>query len=448
MDFSRILAPWNRLRQSIGWAWTFVSEDVWKSKRNNPLIHIVKTLNLSVRCFLDEQLQQKAAALTYHTLLAFVPALALLFAIGKGFGFHSLLESQLFDAFPAQREALAHAFTFVEAYMQHMKDGLFVGVGIILLLWTMISLLSTIEKTFNDIWNVPNRKLARQVTDYMAMFIILPVLLIAANGMSIFVSTLLDSLPLISPWLQHIMQFSSYLLSWLCFTAVYLFLPNTKVRFKHAFVSGVICGTAFNLFQAFYLAGQIWVSKYNAIYGSFAFLPLLMLWMQLSWLICLFGAVLSYSSQNVFNFEFEKEIKNISRRYYEYIVLVITAIIESRRRDKLPPLSKLEMAQLYGLPIQLVARAIADLVTIGILVPTPTKGNFAYISTIDSNMLTVGLLMRKLNENGCSRFVESVDNANIDRSILDEMDALYYRQADKVLVADLPLPAAFTKVTH
>lgn len=443
-----MLAPWNHLRRAIGNACTFVSEDVWKCKSNNPLIHIIKTLNLSVRCFLDEQLQQKASALTYHTLLAIVPVLALLFAIGKGFGFHTLLESQMFDALPAQREALTHAFTFAEAYMEHMKDGIFVGVGIILLLWTMISLLSTIEKTFNDIWNVPNRKFARQVTDYMAMFIILPVLLIAANGMSIFVSTQLGSLPLISPWIQHIMQLSSYVLSWLCFTAVYIFLPNTKVRFKHAFISGIICGTAFNLFQAIYITGQIWVSKYNAIYGSFAFLPLLMLWMQLSWLICLFGAVLSYSSQNVFNFEFEKEIKNISRHYYQYIVLVIMAVIENRRKDNKPPLTQLELSQQYELPIQLVARATDELVKTGILVPTPAKDNYAYISTVDSNTLTVGYLMRKLNENGCSNFVESVDNAKIDHSILDEMDALYYRQADKVIVADIPLPTAFTKTTH
>lgn len=245
-------------------AWLFVSEDVWKSKSDSVWVHIVKTLNLSVRCFLDERLQQKAAALTYQTLLAIVPALALLFAIGKGFGFQSIIYSQLFDAFPAQREALSHAYTFVEAYMTHMKDGVFVGVGIILLLWTMISLLGTIEKTFNDLWNVPNRKLSRQVTDYMAMFILLPVLLVAANGMSIFVAAILEEMPLVSPWLHHIMQASSYVLSWLFFMALYIFLPNTKVQFKHAAVSAVICGTAFNLFRHYILPGR---------YGCRAIMP-------------------------------------------------------------------------------------------------------------------------------------------------------------------------------
>ena len=443
MNISRLQVSLSRFSLTIKKAWLFVSEDVWKCKSNNPFIHIIKTLNLSVRCFMDESLQQKASALTYQTLLAIVPAFALLFAIGKGFGFHSILESQLFDALPAQKEVLAQVFTFVEAYMEQMKAGVFVGIGVVLLLWTLISLLGTIEKNFNDLWNVPNRKFARRVTDYLAMFIVLPVLLVASNGLSIFVSTILGSLPYISSWVQYIMQISSYVLTWLFFTAAYIFLPNTKVKFKHAFVSGVICGTAFNIFQWLYLAGQIWVSKYNAIYGSFAFLPLLMLWMQLSWLICLLGVVLSYSSQNVVNFEYEKEIKSISRRYYDYILLVILSVIENRRRKQLPVLTRLELSQQYHIPIQLVARAINDLVNIGILLPTPINEDEAYISTIDSDKLTVGYLLKRIDEQGCSHFVESIDNANIDKSILDEMDSLYYRQADKMLVIDIPLPSDF-----
>lgn len=166
-----------------------------------------------------------------------------------------------------------------------------------------------------------------------------------------------------------------------------------------------------------------------------------MLWVQLSWLICLFGVVLSYSSQNVFNFEFEKEIKNISRRYYEYVVLIIMTIIESRRREGLPPLTKFRLSQQYDLPIQLVARAIDELVDTGLLLPTPTNDDYAYIATVDSAELTVGTLLRRLNEHGCSGFVSSISDKVIDHSLFDEMDALYYRQADKVLVADMPLPA-------
>ncbi len=432
---------WKRISLAISQAWLFVSEDVWKCKKNNIFIHVIKTLNLSIRCFLDEHLQQKSAALTYQTLLAIVPALALLFAIGKGFGFNALLQSQLFDTFPAQREALTHALGFVEAYMEHMKSGIFVGVGVILLLWTMINLLGNIERTFNDLWNVSERNFARRVTDYIALFVILPVLLVASNGMSIFVSTILGEIPYISSMIQYIMQFSSYVLTWLFFTAIYKLLPNTKVKLKYAFISGIICGTAFNIFQWLYLTGQIWVTTNNAIYGSFAFLPLLMLWMQLSWLICLFGVVLTYSLQNVFNFEFEKEIKNISQRYYRYILITIMAIIENRRRSGQETLSQFQLSQYYQIPIQLVSRAIDDLIQVGLLAPTPINDDFAYIPTIDSNMLTVGTIIRRINESGYSHFVDSIDNIYIDNHLLDDVESLYYHKADKMLVADIPLPA-------
>lgn len=435
---SKNISKWNELILTIGKGWRFVSEDVWKCKSNNVFVHIIKTLNLSIRCFMSEQLQLRSSALTFRTLLAIVPALALLLAVGKGFGFSSIFESQLFDAFPAQREALEYVFSFVEAYMEQMKAGIFVGIGIIVLLWTLLNLMGDIEKTFNDLWNVPNRKLARRITDYMAMFIILPVLLVASNGMSIFASTMLDKIPntYITTLGQHIMQLSSYVLSWLLFTAAYIFLPNTQVKFKHAFISGIICGTAFNLFQWLYLSGQIWVSKYNAIYGSFAFLPLLMLWLQLSWLICLFGVVLSYSSQNVYNFEFEKEISTISRNYYKRVLTTIMAVVLQRRRDGEQPLSCFEISQTYQIPIQLVNRAIDDLVAVELLAPTPINNDFAYIATVDST-LTTDALMQRIDNYGCKDFVET-----LDFDFIDNNDTAACTTQPDTLIIDITIPPA------
>lgn len=429
---------WKKLILAIRKGWKFVCEDVWKDSRNNIFIHIIKTINLSVRCFLNEQIQQRASALTFRSMLAIVPALVVLIAIGRGFGFYTILEDLLYDSVPAQRDALQYAFTFVDAYMAQMHNGIFVGLGLILLLWTLITLLSDIENTFNDLWNVPNRKLTRRITDYMAVFIILPILLVASNGMSLFVNTLLDKLPYFSSLGQYVMQFSSYVLTWLLFTAAYIFLPNTKVKFKHAFVAGIICGTAFNLFQWLYLSGQIWVSKYNAVYGSFAFLPLLMLWMQLSWLICLIGVVMSYSSQNVLNFEYEKDIRCISRNYYEKVLIVIMAIIVNRRRDEKPALSCYELSQHYQLPMPLVTRAINDLMAIDLLAPTPIGNDFAYIATVDSKTLTIGYMMRKIDEYGHKDFVNNLNNSSISK--VDDITETLYKAGEKSLVIDIAIP--------
>lgn len=190
--------------------------------------------------------------------------------------------------FPAQKEALEHALSFVDAYLAQAKSGIFVGVGIIFLLWTVISLMSTVESTLRYLAGKENdRSFYRKITDYTSMFVLLPILMIASSGISLFISTGIDSnayLYFISPLVRNIISFSPYFLTCLLFTGIYVLVPNTKVKFWNAFIAGVICGTAFQLFQFLYISGQIWVSKYNAIYGSFAFLPLFLLWMQLSWL--------------------------------------------------------------------------------------------------------------------------------------------------------------------
>ncbi|MBP3671596.1 MAG: YihY/virulence factor BrkB family protein [Bacteroidaceae bacterium] len=448
MNTSKFAEKWSKFIFAIRKAWFFVSEDVWKCKSNNVFIHIIKTLNLSIRCFLNEQLQQRASALTFRTLLAIVPALVVLLAVGKGFGFYPILEEQLFIAFPAQKDALQYAFTFVEGYFTQMQSGVFVGIGIVLLLWTLITLMSDIENTFNDLWNVPNRKLTRRITDYLAMFIFLPIMLLLSNGMSIFASTLLDKIPYISSLGQYIMQFSSYVLSWIFFSAAYILLPNAKVKFKHAVVSGIICGTAFNVFQWLYLSGQIWVSKYNAIYGSFAFLPLLLLWIQLSWLICLIGIVLSYSSQNVFNFDYEKDIKNISRNYYERVLITIMAIILSRRRDNKEALTCYDISQTYKIPIQLVSRAINDLSIIELVAPTPVKNDYAYIATVDSNSLSIGHMLRLIDEKGSKNFVDSLLTPSSRNDILQEINDNCYNNGDKTLVIDIPIPQETEQISY
>ena len=448
MSTPKFIDHWNKMTLAIRKSWAFVSEDVWKCRSNNVFIHIIKTLNLTIRCFLNEQLQQRSSALTFRTLLAIVPALVVILAIGKGFGFYSIIEEQLYIAFPAHHNALQYAFSFVDSYIEQMHTGVFIGVGIVLLLWTLITLMSDIENTFNDLWNVPNRKLARRITDYMATFILLPILLLLSNGMSIFASTLLDKIPYISSLGQYIMQFSSYVLSWIFFALAYMLLPNVKVKFKHAIFSGIICGTAFNVFQWIYLSGQIWVSKYNAIYGSFAFLPLLLLWLQLSWLICLIGIVLSYSSQNVFNFDYEKDIKNISRNYYEQVLLTIMAIILTRRRDNKEALTCYELSQAYMIPMPLVSRAINDLLHIDLIAPTPINNDYAYISTIDSHQLTIGHLLRLIDEKGSKDFVESISNNSASNSILQQINQYCYDNANKTLVADIPIPDEIQQTSY
>ena len=294
----------NRIKENIAHFWHFASEDIWRitetevSGSRRILINLFKTVIISVRRFKEDDLQAKASALTYNMMLAIVPMLALMYAIARGFGFQNIIQMQLLDYFPAQRDALTYIFDFVKTdWSETRNGGVFVGAGILMLLWTVVSMVNNIEAVFNEIWQVKKaRSFYRKITDYTSFFLILPILMIASGGLSLFLSSSFEDLgylSFVSPLVRKLLSFSPYFLTWLFFTGMYVLIPNTRVKFWNALLAGIICGTFFQFFQFIYINGQIWVSKYNAVYGGLAFLPLLLLWIQLSWIICLFGAVLT-----------------------------------------------------------------------------------------------------------------------------------------------------------
>ena len=236
-------SKWTRLVERSTALWQYCSDGVWEDHRNTLKVNTVKTLNLTVRTFLSTDLQNKAYALTYQTLLAIVPALALLFAIGRGFGFQNMLQSQLFQYLPSQHKALEMAFSFVDTCLAQASEGVFVGVGLVFLLWTIISLLDNVEETFNTVWGVTvDRSIFRKVTDYLAICIILPILMICSGGLQVFMSSVVQKLlpNFLSPMLEFLLDCASVVLAWLFFAGAYMLIPNAKVKFKSALLAGVL----------------------------------------------------------------------------------------------------------------------------------------------------------------------------------------------------------------
>ena len=232
--------------------------------------------------------------------------------------------------------------------IERSSEGVFVGVGILFLLWTLISLVGNVENAFNLVWGIKQgRSLWRKLTDYTAIFLILPVLMICAGGIMVFMSTTLQSLlpfGFLSPVLKVLLDFLSLALVWLFFTGSYMLIPNTKVKFKNAFLAGVMAGTSYAVLQWLFVTGQVYVTRYNAIYGSLSFLPLLLIWLQLVWTITLAGAVLCFSSQNIFEFSFTSEIERISNNYKWRLTLAVMTIAVDRFNRELSPLTPHQIA--------------------------------------------------------------------------------------------------------
>lgn len=395
----------------------YVSSGVWSDTRSGWKVNVVKTLNLSTRSFFNSDLQNRACGLTYQTMLAIVPALALLFAIARGFGFQNLIQSQLMASFPAQRKALETALTFVDSYLTTASEGIFVGVGILFLLWTLISLLSTVEDSFNRIWGVTRgRSLWRKITDYTAIILFLPILMICASGITVFMSTALQNatpLKFLTPLFSTMLDLASLVLVWLFFAGSYMLIPNAKVKFTNALLAGVLAGTGFLILQWLFVSGQVYVMRYNAIYGSFAFLPLLLIWLQLVWLITLSGAVLCYSSQNIVQFAFSNEIDRISDLYRSEIDIAVLTIAVRRFTDGQPPLDELAISRDYGIPIALVNTSAQKLIACGLLqcvVRHPGDEVTALAPASDPSALTLGEAIKTLRAHGSDSFIPDFDN--------------------------------------
>ena len=419
---------------------------VWREPHNTMKIRVIKTISLAVRSFMDRGLQTQSASLTYSTVLAIVPALALLFAIGRGFGFQDLLESSLLSSFPAQRQAIQTGLKFVDSYLKEASSGIFVGVGILMLLWTLVSLLSTIEQAFNTVWDIKkDRNIYQKITDYIAICLLVPVLMICSSGVSIFMSTIVQNnvqLAFPSPVINVALEASPVILAWMAFSLSYFLIPNTKVQFKYAAIAGLLCAIAFQVLQLLFVNGQIYVSKYNAIYGSFSFLPLLLVWLQLSWLVLLLGCVLTYAMQNVFAFNFLGDVAKVSMGYKRKVALVIVAAIFKRYKEKEAAPTRNELSTIYGIPMRIVGDLTFDMHDRGliynVILPHEQVG---FAPAVDYETLSVGQLFRQLDMLGDSDFIPLFSEIypQIDKKV-NELNAKSFDDADSLLVKDIELP--------
>ncbi len=434
----------SKAKSAYGYFWS----GVWKDSRKNVWTSIVKTLNLTVRSFTDTGLQNKSMSLTYSTVLALVPALALLFAISRGFGFQDMVQNELYVYFPAQQKAISTATSFVDSYLQQSSQGLFVGIGIVMLLWTLISLLSNIEDAFNSIWGIKKaRSLPQKVTDYIAICLMVPVLMICSSGASIFMSTIVQdnlNLPFLTPVINNLLELAPLVMAWLAFTLSYFLIPNIKVSFKYAAIAGAVCAIAFQILQLLFVNGQIYVTKYNAIYGSFAFLPLMLIWLQLSWLILLTGCVLTYSLQNVFAYNYMGDISDVSQSYRREVELVITALVFRRFRRGRTPYTLYDLSKHYDLPMKLVNHSVEALRKAGIIyIVSEDKERVGIAPAVEIGRLSVGELMRRLDAEGNSDFIPGFSEmyAPLLGRFRKTMSAAY-TSAETLSICDLPLPDA------
>ena len=354
----------------------FFTTDMWhisreKISRNKYLtIRHLKIIIIALKGFQEDGCCIKASALTYYTLLSIVPILALVFAISKGFGLEHALQTRLYSSFHGNEELLRQVLVFSNNLLARTRGSLIAGIGGVVLLWSILKLLTNIEHSFNSIWKInTHRSYIRKFTDYLSMALICPFLFILSGSITVYITARVATLAhLPSTFTIIITTLIPYFLVWILFSSIYLIMPNCKVKIKSALLAGIIAGTIIEYIQWLYIHFQIGVTSYNAIYGSFAAIPLFLILVQVCWLTVLFGAEISFAYQNIEDYEFNYSIRHISHNMKTVISLRITNLIVKNFCADLTPLTAKEISHKLEVPIMLTRELLDELVEAKVII--------------------------------------------------------------------------------
>mgnify|MGYP000852366069 CR=1 FL=1 len=368
----------------------FFLVDIWSYSRNDlsrnyySLLGVLRVIVMAVHGFRESKCRLWASALTYFSVFALVPVTAMAFGIAKGFGLDETLKQSLYEKFYDYQQILDYVFEYAGNLLETTRGGMIAGIGVVMLFWAVIKMLGNIEAAFNTIWGVKtHRTLFRKFSDYLSMALICPILILAASSMTTFVQGYLSHvstamLPemLSGPLVSFMARSLPFMILWVLFPFLYSFMPNTKVRWSAAIPAGILAGTAFQFLQQGYLALQIYLTSYNTIYGSFSALPLFLIWLQLSWLLVLFGAEISCAIQTSGDREFEPLVQELSPKARTRVMLAVAAALGQSFKEDNIGLTDEKIAELTGIPARLVRDGLYRLEDAGVVVRTQEKELF------------------------------------------------------------------------
>lgn len=405
--------------------WRTTGEDFGRGKRIG--ISTLKTIILAVRGFLENDLNMRANSLTYSFMFALVPILAMIIAVARGFGFEQVIEDALNKSFLGNYNIVPTIMGFVQKYLETAQGGVFLGIGIFILLWAVYSFFRSVESSMNAIWQVQkNRSIVRQIANYLTVLVAIPILIITSSGISLAINTRLADIAFLHmAFFQKLwLRFLPWIMTWVMFFLLYMMVPNTKVKLKSAIIPAILVGTLVNILEMLSLYIIMFLSRTSIVYGTFAAIPLLLIWMQWTCLLILIGAQMSYAIQNNERFDFQTETEHMSRRYKDYLTLYITRMIVRRFEEEEQPYTAKELAKECHLPVRIVNQLLSRLCETHVMnkvMPTSSKDEVRYQPAFDIASLTIGKLFEHINEQGTECFFEHVP---------EEMNAFWARWTD------------------
>lgn len=317
-----------------------------------------------------------AMSLVYTTLLSLVPLLAVSFSVLKAFGVHHKIEPFLFNFLAPLGPKGADLSRTIVGFVDNMKVGVLGFVGLLLLLYTVISLIQKIEEAFNTLWRVKNmRTLLRRFSDYLSVILVGPVLVVAALGftatiLSTSITQRLIAIEPIGTVLIYTGKLVPYILVCAAFTFVYAFVPNTRVKLTSALVGGVVGGVIWETIGWGFASFIVTSTRYAAIYSGFAIVILFMTWLYVSWLILLIGAEVSFYHQNPRLLSIRSAELAPDARFPERTAVSIMYLVGYHFCHNKDPWNTNSLAARLGIPDEPVENVITALKKKGLIVET------------------------------------------------------------------------------
>ncbi|MHB8110792.1 MAG: YhjD/YihY/BrkB family envelope integrity protein [Syntrophorhabdaceae bacterium] len=367
------------------WAERLLAGSIWRlDLHSQPLpralfIRSLRILILAFHGFFKNNSIRTASVLTYYSLLNFIPLIAVFFAIAKGFGLRRMIQNyvlQMADSAHIQPDIANHIILFSNSLLKHARGGIIAGIGVAVLLWTVISLLGRIEGSFNTIWEVKDsRPIIRKIADYISILVISPILLAVSISASVLVSSQVKSLlanATLSGTLNYftilLLNLLPYFAIWSLLIVIYLMLPNKKVPIGAGIIAAIVAGTGFQVVQFVYIKVQMAISHYGALYGSFAAAPLFLGWLQLSWMIILFGAEISHAKGHALTFGMYPDYSRIDGISKKLMILRVFHLIVQRFHLGEDPVDAECISRHLRIPLKFVEKMIGELRKVGLLV--------------------------------------------------------------------------------
>jgi membrane protein len=394
----------------------FIQRDIWRFAgrtlhgRRGFFLRMLRIMVLSFREFQTDKCSLRASALTFYSLLSIVPVFAMAFGIAKGFNVDQILREKVLENMKGQQEIVTRVIEFSENLLQNTQGGVIAGAGLLLLFWTVIQVLSNIEISFNDIWGIKkHRALGQKFTDYLALMMIAPIFFILASSATVFIAS---QVQLITERFQFLGIGGPVILTALkilpftvfagLLTHLYIFMPNGKIQFKSALLGGFVAGAIYQLVQWAYIHFQIGAAKAGAVYGTFAALPLFLAWLQISWLIVLYGAELAFAHQNEDRFEFEDDCFTAREEFKKLLALRVMHLCLSRFSEGLPPQTAHEISDELEMPMRMTHELVDRLLRAHLLSPVEGENEREkkYQPGRDPGDITVKFVIDQLEKTG------------------------------------------------